>query len=134
MANPGRRAGFTLIEIMIVVAILGVIAAVAYPSYVNYVYTTRRSDGKAALMDAAQRLQRCFTTTLDYNQCDLDSDDTIQSQQGYYTVTATTTTSTYTLTATPQGEQTGDECGTLTLDQAGNTGVTGASVPASECW
>ena len=128
-----KNKGFTLIELMIVVAIIGILAAIAYPSYMDSVRKSNRSDGKAALSDIAQRLERCYTTFSAYNSdsCGVvdDVDDGITSPEGYYTVTADLDATTYTLTATaakaPQDSDTG--CDVLTLD---NVGVRG---PAA-CW
>jgi type IV pilus assembly protein PilE len=129
-----KNKGFTLIELMIVVAIIGILAAIAYPSYMDSVRKSNRSDGKAILSDTAQRLERCYTTFSAYNHESCSVADElgaeITSSEGYYTVEATTlTATTYELTATaakaPQTADTG--CDELTLN---NVGVRG---PAA-CW
>ena len=61
-----RSAGFTLIELMIAVAIIGILASIAYPSYQNYVKNARVSEGQAALMQAAQEMERCYTQFYEY--------------------------------------------------------------------
>lgn len=138
-SRDGRRLvramrGVTLIELMIAVVIVGILAAVAYPSYQDQVRKTRRSDGQAALLDVAQRLERCFTRFNRYNSndcavhADLADGDGVTSPEGWYTITNTNVGAlTFTLSAAPQGAQTADSCGTLTLTH------TGVRSPAN-CW
>lgn len=130
--RPGgrrRQAGFTLIEVMIAVAVVAILAAIAYPSYIRYVTESRRTEAKAILMETAGRLERCYTVSSDYTGCVTFP---VDSENEVYEVSATTlTASTYTLSAVPQGAQaTRDtECGTFTLTQ---TGARGAG--DSDCW
>jgi type IV pilus assembly protein PilE len=125
-----RSAGFTLIELMIVVAIVAILAAIAYPSYTRYVEQARRADAKSALLDAAQRLERCYTQTNTYVDCNFAAN----SPDGFYTVAATTQTATaFTLTATPQGVQANSPCGTYTLTHDGTRTVSGP-LTADRCW
>ena len=63
--------GFTLIELMIVVVIIGIISAIAFPSYIRYVERTQMNDGRAGLVIAAQALERCYVTNMSYAQCPL---------------------------------------------------------------
>jgi len=137
--TPSRRdaRGITLIELMIVVVIVGILAAIAYPSYQRQVQQTRRSDGQAALLRTAQQLERCFTRENSYvTDCDAADalDPGISSQENLYVVTATTLNGTqFTIVATPQGAQASDtRCGNLTLTHTGVTGATGTE-PA-RCW
>lgn len=140
-ANHKRRRGFTLIELMIAVAVLGIIAAIAIPNYQAYVADGRRTDGQAALMDAAQRLERCYSGSMAYDggACsDVESDiDGSDSSEGYYTLsTDDMSATTYTIEAAPQRAQSEDECATLTLDHTGSKGIDGADagVTAEDCW
>lgn len=126
-----RLKGFTLMELLVAVTIVGILAAIAYPAYLNYAYRARRSDGQAALMNLASYLEAYYTENNTYATATLANMNlTNASQQGYYTVAITTqTATTFTLTATPAGAQTGDtSCPTLTLT---NTNVKG---PSLTCW
>lgn len=126
-----RHQGFSLIEVMIVVAIIGIIAAIAFPSYREHVIKGRRAGGTACLMQAAQQMERFYTTQLTYEgspaafACD-------SSTTPHYTVTRTAVDAkSYTLSAAPQGAQATQDtrCGTLTIDQ------TGARNPdTAGCW
>ncbi|QKX17359.1 type IV pilin protein [Microbulbifer sp. YPW1] len=133
--------GFTLIELMIVVAIIGIISAIAYPSYMESVRKSNRADAKAALNDVSHRLQRCFTAYSDYTHAScavgqtLDDGRSVSSGEGMYTVTGNLTATTFALTAAPVAgtTQAGDsKCGSFTLTQAGVKGASGSL--GTDCW
>lgn len=124
------QQGFTLIELMIVVAIVGILAGVGYPSYTAYIEKARRSDGHLGLMNASQAMERCRATKFSYATCTLPA-HLQESEEGNYTITAATTASTYQLTATAQNAQATDShCPTLTLNEQGVQGHSGTG----PCW
>lgn len=137
MRTLRRVHGFTLIELLIVVAIVAVLVAIAIPSYREQVIKTRRAEGKAALAEVAQRLERCFTRFNAYNSAECTATAVGTSENGWYLVSATAIAATsFSLAATPQGDQaTADlRCGVLSLT---HTGVKGHSLtpPAGyRCW
>ncbi len=129
-AKPLAAAGFTLIEMMTVLAILAIVVALAYPSYLEQVRKARRADATSSLMDRAQSLERCFTRLNSYNDASCPN-PAGASNDGFYAVTVTRTATTYTLTATPTGSQVNDACGTFTVDYLGNK----TPIPGSNrCW
>lgn len=134
-----REHGFSLIELMVVVAIIGLLASIALPSYQESIRKTKRGDAKAVLMQNAQFLERFFTQTNSY--LDGGANPTLPTPPAdgaakYYdfSLSGTNTATAYTLQASPKGEMAGDACGTLTLNQAGVKGVSGASKPVEQCW
>lgn len=134
--RPNER-GFTLIELMIVVAIVGILTSIAYPSYVSRIAKSRRADATAALMSAAQAMERYGSERATYVGATLGGSGIYPSTSsgGYYTLSLSSLTSTtYTITATATGGQASDKCGNFTYNQAGVKGVSGAGANAAACW
>jgi len=125
-----KKQGFSLVELMITVAIIGILAAIAYPSYSNHMRKTRRNMAAACLQENAQYLERWYTSKLTYE--DATAQPCPPEIDAFYDVDVEPTgPRTFTATATPKGAQADDKCGTLTLDEKGQRESSGES---SECW
>ena len=131
-----RSGGFSLLELLFVVAITGLLAAVALPTYQGYVARARRVTGRAALIQAAHWLERAATATGEYPLPSAIPPGLLKSEGGHYRVGADTRPATFILTAEPTGSQAGDRCGTLGLLQTGERRITDAAPDATvdACW
>ena len=115
-----RSRGFTLIELMIVVAIIGILAAIAFPSYQNSVRRSNRAAAQAYMMDVANKQQLYLSTAREYGDdaaLGMKPEDTVTRAYDVKTVPNPGTPPTFLITATPKGNQIPD--GTLTLDHTG---------------
>jgi type IV pilus assembly protein PilE len=148
-----KQQGFTLIELMITVVIMGIVASIAYPSYQNNVMQSRRADAKGALLDLANFMERhatevgCYTEPGGDGQCGTGDDSlpilpyitTPKTGTAYYDLVAFPVTATsFTLAANPIVglSQENDTCGSLTLTNTGIKDVipTVAGVTSADCW
>jgi len=142
-ARPARAAGFTLVELMIAVAIIGILSMVAYPSYTEHVVRTRRATASGCLLELGQFMERVYATNLRYDTnagaatvlpataCRTD----ISAYYSFAFAAGQPQQRTFTLEATPLGAQASRDakCGTLRIDQTNTKGKSGTGTVA-ECW
>jgi type IV pilus assembly protein PilE len=133
-----QQNGFTLIELMVTVAIIGILAGIAYPGYQDSVMKSRRADAKGALLGLANAMERHFTQKNTYLGAGTTDGNTgsptifsatspVDGGTPSYNLTINAVTaSSYTLNAAPTGAQTNDKCGTLSLTQTGARGISTA--------
>jgi type IV pilus assembly protein PilE len=135
-----KQRGVTLIELVTAMLVVGILTAIAIPSYTSYMRKTRRADAKVALTSTAQQFERCYTRYYSYINAGCAVVLPYTTQSGTYTIDADPdaaptpgfTASTFAIKATPIGKQALDtQCGTFKLNQAGVQSVTGA---AAACW
>ena len=144
--RSAHGSGFTLIELMIVVAIIAILASIALPSYTSYVARARRADARTQLLQVAQFMQRFYTANDTYVQDRAANLVATQVPSGLnqspgdgtviYTLnipTPTATTFTLQMVPVPGGPMANDGCGTFTLTSTGVRGVTGTTA-RDTCW
>lgn len=140
MLMPRTARGMSLIELMIVVAIVGILAGIAYPSYRQQIIKGARTDGKVELMRASQSLEKCYTMFGAYNNANCavlaGLNAGVASEGGKYQVSLSNiTATTYTLQAVPQDGQAADaRCATLSLDSTGLRTHSGTAAAVDDCW
>lgn len=130
------QKGFSLIELVVVLAVIAILAGIAYPSYMDTLRQTRRADAKTNLLELAQRIERFYSENHSYTDVEASVGGSPQDTvDGWYSITITSTASTYNLVAAPQNSQASDPCKSLTYNNLGQEGVAGgATKTAQECW
>jgi type IV pilus assembly protein PilE len=137
--NSPVKNGFSLIELMIAVAIVGILAAIAIPSYMAYTHRANRTDATRTMTLDAQGLERCYSQNFTYLLCANPAAGVKASPQGYYSVTITIpNASSFSITATPVAapQTTDSACQSFSLNSAGTQLATDSSMnPNTQtCW
>lgn len=128
-----KNNGFSLIEVMIVVIIIGILCAIAYPSYQQYIHKSHRAQARAALLTAASHLEKTAAATGVYATTLPESLKTVESKTYTIALASGASPTAYLLQALPTGAQQQDKCGALRLNSMGEKSRTG-NAPLSECW
>ena len=141
-----HASGFTLIELMVVVAIVAILASIAFPNYQDSLRKSRRADAQAVLLQSAQWMERFYTENNRYDQNIATSavvvtvvfassgltQAPIEGARKYYNISISPSAQDgFTLNAVPI---VADDCGTFTLTQTGAKNVTGGTLTADQCW
>jgi type IV pilus assembly protein PilE len=134
MSRRSRTQGFTLIELMVAIAILGVLMAIAYPSYQEHMRKARRAEAMATLMDGAARLEAYHTRSATYREkaalAAVFATQVPDSGTAYYNVVGESTNDhAFVLKAVPTGVMMDDVCGTFTINQVGVR-----TAGRNDCW
>lgn len=134
-----RHAGFTLIEMLITVAVVSLLAAIAYPSYQDQVRKSRRAEAQSLLMDIGTRQQQRLLDVRNYAASTADLNVNIPtSVSPYYTITINTPAGavppTFTANATPLNSQAKDKCGTLGIDNTNTKTAIKGGAAQTGCW
>lgn len=130
--------GFTLIELLIALVIIGILISFAYPSYLQFIQKSRRSDALAILTQDQIIFERCYSQNFSYvAACGALPAFPQTTPEGFYTINVSNlSATTYTLTATPRGSQADDtKCASMSVNQANvKTAVDSTATAQSECW
>jgi type IV pilus assembly protein PilE len=143
MKGPGPAiAGFSLLELLVAIAILAVLASIALPTYAEYVARSRRFEARAGLLEAAHWMERWRTERGRYDDpanagqppAEFPWRQVPRAGEAYYTVSVVATATTYSITATAVRTMAGDVCRSLSIDETGIRGFAGPGSTAELCW
>jgi type IV pilus assembly protein PilE len=137
-----RQAGFSLVELLVVLVIMGVLSALALPGYSRFVQRGNRTEVMAALLEAQHFMERYYSANGQYlspaNAVPMLPQRLqripIQGTVRYQLSVREATVNSYLLQAVPEGSMAGDVCGNLTINQTGLRGVLNSTNSVSECW
>ena len=136
--KQARNPGFTLVGVMVALVVVGLLSALAYPSYQQQVAKGRRTDAKQSLLELSQRMERFYAERGTYAGAALGNTGLYPnvSSGGYYDLAITAQTlDGFTVQATPRGSQLGDACASFLYNQVGDQTVSNdASLSAVKCW
>jgi len=123
--------GFSLTELLVAIAVVGILTSLAVPRYIHFIEKQRRADAHHLLLENRSRLTRCFTFAGSYTECRLRT----ESKQDHYTLNTNITATTWTLSAVPavnSKQESDTDCTAFTLDNLGERSATGDA--PEQCW
>lgn len=136
--HSSKAEGFTFIELLIALFIIGILVTMAYPPYSRFILKSRRADALAMLTQDQIMLEHCYSQNFSYAAaCSAIPAFPQLTPEGFYSINLSNqTATTYTLTATPQGNQTSDtQCASISVNQANiKTAVDSTATAKEECW
>lgn len=133
-AQPSLEGGFSLIELLIVLACVSVLTHLAWPTYAQWQQRSQRSQARVALMQVAQWLERSAAANGQYPKPEEVPANVWSTHDLRYHIQADLSATRFTLMAVPDGAQAGDACGSLTFNHLGEQGVQQATLSAADCW